>query len=325
MTCRHCSITIENSSEISGGLFRCPSCSKLNIDLEPGGGGNSITFGDFELLQEVGQGANALVCKALKRKSGEIVALKLFHSESGVESLSKREFMREIEFTMELDHKNIVKTHSGSEVDGILYIELEFINGINLAEYLENYGPMEQYEALTIGTHVAYALDFVWSNFLSIHRDIKPQNVMLNSEGDVRVCDFGMVTAHENAAVDISAVEGTPYYLSPECVIDGGYQDNRSDIYSLGATLYHLIADAPPFDYDSLMEVINARMKEDAPDVRLVMPEVHDNVATVLQTMMARDPEDRYVTAYECLEDFQRIKDGEKPVLVDRSRPKINQ
>ena len=322
--CRHCNIAIEIDPEKLGGLYRCPACRKLNSRIGSDAS-ETVRFGDYELIQEIGQGANAIVCKGLKRKTGEIFAIKLFHTESNVDSLSKREFMREISFCIELEHKNIVRTYLGEEMDGILFLELEYIDGINLAQYLEYYGPMEQFEALNVGTHVAYALDFVWSNYLSIHRDIKPQNVMLNSNGDVKVCDFGMVTAHENAAVDISAVEGTPYYLSPECVTDGAYQDNRSDIYSLGATLFHVITDVPPFDYDSLMEVIHARVKEEAPDIRQHLPSIDSALADVVRTMMARDPDDRYVTAYECLEDMQRVKNGQKPVLVDKFREKTNQ
>ncbi len=310
-------------SESIEGIFRCPKCKKLNILLGTRHY-QTIPFGDYELLEEVGEGANAIVCKAKKNSTGDIKAVKLFHSETNVDSLSKREFLREIEFSIELEHKNIVKTILGDEVEGILYIELEYIDGINLAQYLEHYGAMDQFEALNVGTNVAYALDFVWSNYLSIHRDIKPQNIMLDRQGNVKVCDFGMVTAHEDAAVDISAVEGTPYYLSPECVIDGSYQDNRSDIYSLGATLYHVVTDVPPFDYDSLMEVINARINEEPPDIRSVMPECDQHVAEVIKTMMAKDPDERYVTAYECLEDMLRVQNGDHPILVDKSRLKTN-
>jgi serine/threonine protein kinase len=124
--------------------------------------------------------------------------------------------------------------------------------------------------------------------------------------------------------VDINAVEGTPYYLSPECVTDGAYQDNRSDIYSLGATLFHTIAGVPPFNYDSLEDVIYARLREGAPDIRDVCDWVPSVVADVLRTMMAPDPEDRYVTARECLHDIERVRDGRRPLLVDRSRPKVN-
>jgi len=195
---------------------------------------------------------------------------------------------------------------------------------MNTAQYLDYYGPMKPLEAMSAGIYVAYALDFVWANYMVIHRDVKPQNILVDKEGYVKVCDFGLVTAHETAVVDTSAVEGTPYYLSPESVTQDAYQDNRSDIYALGATLFHLIVGAPPFDYDSLPEVVNARLTEDPPDVRDSRPDVDENVAMVIITMMARDPDDRYVTAYECLEDMERAKAGRRPVLVDKSREKVN-
>lgn len=265
-----------------------------------------------------------MVFRALKRTTNEIIALKLFHSDMASDNLSKREFFREVEFSVELQHDNIVKTILGNELDGVLYLELEYIDGINLAQYLEQFGAMDGYDALNIGTNVCYALDFVWSSYLAIHRDIKPQNIMLDKNGNVKVCDFGMVTAHENASVDISAVEGTPYYLSPECITEGAYQDNRSDIYSLGATLFHVITDVPPFDYDDLMEVVKARLTEDPPRIEEYVPNVDPNIAAVIRTMMARSPDHRYVTAYECLEDMQRVKNRQPPLLVDTSRLKTN-
>ena len=322
--CSHCDFAINLPPDQLGRIFTCPSCSKLNVLLNPPGTA-PVSFGEYDLLEHAGEGANAMVFKALKRTTNETIALKLFHSDTAADTLSKREFFREVEFSVELEHPNIVKTILGNELDGVLYLELEYIDGINMAEYLEHYGAMDQYDALNVGTNVSYALDFVWSNYLAIHRDIKPQNVMLDKTGGVKVCDFGMVTAHENAAVDISAVEGTPYYLSPECITEGAYQDNRSDIYALGATLYHVVTDVPPFDYDDLMEVVNARLTEPPPDIRSVLPDADPNVAAVITTMMAKDPGERYVTAYECLEDMQRVKNRQPPRLVDISRTHTNQ
>jgi serine/threonine protein kinase len=322
--CQHCDQRVSVEMDGHGGLFRCPQCRSLNVLFERDTDG-AIQFGDFIVMQEVGQGANAIVCKAQNQTTGETIALKLFYSETTVDSLSKREFLRENEFSKELEHENIVKTISGGECDGVLYLELEFINGLNLAEYLDEYGRMEISQALGVGEQVCQALDFVWSNHLVIHRDVKPQNVMVDAEGNVKVCDFGMVTAHEQAMVDINAVEGTPYYLSPECVTDGSYQDNRSDIYSLGATLFHIIAGEPPFNYDTLESVIYARVREEPQDIRDFVPEASEDLALLLKTMMARDPDDRYVTAYECLEDVTRIRRGEKPNLVDKNRLKVNQ
>ena len=323
--CQHCRRPVEVELSPMGGLFRCALCKKLNILLKQDASG-VVTFKDFEILQEVGQGANAVVCKA-RRASGPTIAVKLFLFDRSVDSHATREFFRESDFLVRVEHENIVRIHSGGEHYGIPYLEMEYVEGINMAQYLERYGKMDQFEAMTVGSYVALALDYVWSNYLMVHRDIKPQNIMITKEGHVKVCDFGMVTAHEMAGVDLDAIEGTPYYLSPESISESEntYQDNRSDIYSLGTTLYHLIAGQPPFDYDTVVKVITARASEEAPDVRLALPSVTAEVSAVLRTMMARDPEDRYVTAYECLQDMLRVKRGEQPLLVDRSRPKVNQ
>jgi serine/threonine protein kinase len=184
---------------------------------------------------------------------------------------------------------------------------------------------MPQFAALNVGIQVAAALDYVWSNHLSIHRDIKPQNIMVNNVGDVKVCDFGMITNHEGAAVDVSAVEGTPYYLSPECITDGAYADNRADLYSLGATLYHTMADKPPFDLDSLLNVINARLENDAPDIRVDAPNIDPRISKILQTMMARDPNLRYVTAGECAADMERVRAQRQPLLHVPGRDRRNE
>jgi serine/threonine protein kinase len=306
-----------------GVVVRCEGCRWLNIFLSPDTD-DKLRFGGYEIIQEVGQGANAVVCKATKDDGAKACAVKIFFANSPVNSHAYKEFTREIEFSVGVIHGNICRTYGGGEIDGNQYLELEFIDGINLAQYLEYYDAMNPMDAFTIATHVAVALDFVWSEFLTIHRDVKPQNVMVDKEGYVKVLDFGLVTAHERSAVDISAVEGTPFYLSPESVTQDAYQDNRSDIYSLGCTLYHLIANEPPFCYDELLDVVDARTKEPAPDVRKVKPDVPGPVASVLLTMMAREPEDRYVTARECLEDLQRVIRNEAPLLIDPSRPKVN-
>jgi serine/threonine protein kinase len=322
--CRHCEETVHADIEACGGVFRCPKCEKVNVVINAESEG-AISFAEeYEIVEEVGIGANAIVCKARKKASGDVVALKIFFSRSDVNTHSRREFLREVNFSVGIVHENIVRTYSGDEYDGILFLELEFVEGINLLEYVEYYGAMDQYDALAVAAQVAAALDYVWNNHLVIHRDIKPQNIMVDEEGYVKVCDFGMVTYHERAAVDVSAVEGTPYYLSPECVTDGAYQDNRSDIYSLGATLYHVIAEVPPFNYDSLLEVVNARLTEEAPSIQDEAENIDPRVGSVLQTMMQRDPERRYVTAFECMEDVERVQRGEDPILVDVNRPKVN-
>ncbi|MFT5126807.1 MAG: serine/threonine protein kinase [Rhodothermales bacterium] len=320
--CFHCDDALPIKLDDGGALHRCVGCRKLNVILTERA---PLNFADYSLLEMVGLGANATVCRARKRSTGDIVAVKIFYAHRDISSHSRREFLRELEFARELVHPNIIATHNGGEHDDVLFLELEFFHGINLIEYLEQQGAMPQFAALNVGIKVAAALDYVWSNHLSIHRDIKPQNVMVNNAGDVKVCDFGMITNHEAAGVDVSAVEGTPYYLSPECITEGAYADNRSDIYSLGASLYHTMAEKPPFDLDSLLSVINARLENEAPDIRIDAPDIDSHISRILQTMMARDPNQRYVTAWECAEDMQRVCNQQEPQLYNPDRDRRNE
>jgi serine/threonine protein kinase len=322
--CRYCDQSLAGCPAVPGIIVRCESCRKLNIFLTPDESG-CLRFVEYEVLQEVGQGANAVVCKARKDSDDKVYAIKIFYNEQHTaDAHAQKEFKREIEFSVDVVHENIVGTYGGSEIADNQYLELEFIDGINLAQYLDFYGAMDPMDAFSVATHVALALDYVWSQFLTIHRDVKPQNVMVDKAGFVKVLDFGLVTTHERSAVDTSAVEGTPFYLSPESVTHNAYQDNRSDIYSLGCTVYHLIMNEPPFDFDELLDVVNARVEEPPPDIRKLKSGISDDVAEVLLTMMAREPEDRYVTAYECLQDLKRVINGIKPLLVDPERLKSN-
>ncbi len=307
-----------------GGVYRCDHCHMLNAFLkrEPDG---SIYFGDYMILREAGQGANAIVCKVKHIPTGSTRALKIFAAEALEEVHARREYFRESQIATEMIHPNIIRVFSAGELDNIPFVVMEFVSGLNMAQMLQDYGPVNQFDALSIATYILDALDYVWSSFLMIHRDIKPQNIILDREGVVKVCDFGMVTDHEAAAVDLDSVEGTPYYLSPECVQEGFHLDNRSDIYSLGASLYHMISGSPPFDYSTLHEVVHARLREPPPDMRRIFPQVHPEIAQIIQTMMAKDPNNRYVTAGECKEDMERVKAGLSPLLRDPNRIKQNQ
>jgi len=313
LACFHCDQDLETSLGKAGVMHRCGACQNLNVILT---GEAPLQFGDYQLWEIVGVGANAVVCRAV-RSDGKTVAAKVFYAHREINNHSRREFTREIEQARKLDHPSIIKVNTGGERNGVLFLELEYFDAVNLIEYLNIQGPMAIDLACEVGARAAEALDYVWSKFMIIHRDVKPQNIMLNSHGVVKVCDFGMVTAYESGEVDVSAVEGTPYYLSPESILDGAYPDNRSDIYSLGATLYHVVSGQPPFDLEEIMAVVHARLHQPPPDLRKVRADCSTPLAAVVYTMMARDPNYRYDTGFDCGEDLRRAGRGERPRLID--------
>ena len=323
LSCEHCGRVYESTLNSSGGLERCLKCDKLNLFI-PVGEVHYIIFGDYLIMEKIGTGGNAIVVKAKHLATNDIVALKLFFTKKAADDHATSEFISEVEMATQLVHDSIVRIYSGGEIDDILYIVMEFVDGINLSEYLDSYGAMPCNDAMSVGIHVCYALDYVWSNFLMIHRDVKPQNIMINIEGNIKLCDFGLVSCHEKAFSEDNSILGTPYYVSPEMVDSSSYQDNRSDIYSLGATLYHMTVGIPPFNYGGLEEVLNSRVKQPPPKIKEHEIKIPEGFSEIIETMMATDQDDRYVTATEAAEDILLVKDGGTPRLVDSSREKVN-
>ncbi|NQZ56699.1 MAG: protein kinase [Lentisphaeraceae bacterium] len=324
LSCEHCGRVYDSKLTRSGGLECCPKCEKLNLFI-PTSSVHYIVFGDYLIQEKIGTGGNAVVVRAKHLATNEVVALKLFLSKREAGDLATKEFISEIEMASQLIHDNIVRIYSGGEIDEILFIVMEYVDGINLSEYLELYGAMPTPDALSVGIHVCNALEHVWSNFLMIHRDVKPQNIMITTNGDIKLCDFGLVSCHEKALNDDNAILGTPYYVSPEMVEGDTYLDNRSDIYSLGTTLYHMLAGAPPFKYGGLMEVLSSRTQLPPPELKQQHPDIPQGISDVVKTMMATEQEGRYATAVEAASDLLLVRDGGQPNLVDSNRERLNQ
>ncbi len=317
--CPHCESEETSIESFEQLIIRCEECFTLIYipgENEPG----ENTFLHYDLLEEIGQGSNAIVYKAFNKKNKKVCALKLFLNPEFSDGESN--FMKEYEFAKSLVHPNIIRVFDGGIGGNVQYMEQELFESNDLNYFIENNGIMNYHQAFDIGVEICKALDYVWSTQLSIHRDIKPHNILLNKYGQIRLCDFGMVNEH-GEWFDEMKIEGTPFYLSPES-ISGDYQDNRSDLYALGVTLFHLICGSPPFDDPSLKRTIYKRLEEPPPDIRLFDSTIPESVALVLQTMMATDPDDRYVTALECLNDLQRVINHEQPLLVDKTRAKVN-
>ncbi|MCH2175559.1 MAG: protein kinase [Lentisphaeria bacterium] len=322
--CQKCGKSFSLEIPEQGGIFRCPHCKLLNCLLANTPDGE-LHFAGYKIIREIGQGANAYVCKAEHITTGQLRAMKLFVLETEEERHAIKEYLRESDIALEIHHPNISRLYTASEFKGIPYVVMEYIAGLNMSQVMHQFGRVDQFDALNICKGVCEALDYVWSNFLMIHRDIKPSNIILDDEGNVKVCDFGMIVDHEAASVDLDTIEGTPYYLSPESILEGSYLDNRHDLYSLGASLYHMISGCPPFNYNTIQEVVNARLKEDPPDIRDVYKTCHPDIAALIKTMMSREPEGRYNTAYECIDDCNRILNGESPVLAPNVRVRSNE
>ena len=199
----------------------------------------------YEIIENIGSGGMSDVYKAKDHKLNRLVAVKVLKNEYSQDAAFVRKFRVEAQSAAGLSHPNIVGVYDVGEEDGINYIVMELIQGITLKKYIEMKGKLEIREALNISIQIASGLSAAHQNRI-IHRDIKPQNIIMSKDGKVKVTDFGIAKVADSTTVTTTAA-GSVHYISPEQA-RGGYSDARSDIYSLGITMYEMITGRVPFD-----------------------------------------------------------------------------
>jgi serine/threonine protein kinase len=278
--------------------------------------------GRYEVEELVGHGGMSSVYKARDALLERHVALKILHDQySGDDDFVER-FKREARSVAQLQHPNIVTVIDRGEEDGRQYIVFEYIDGENLKEHVVRKGRLEVREALEIALEVARGLAFAHEQGL-IHRDVKPQNILLNGDGRAKVTDFGIArTVDVDGMTQTGTVLGTSNYIAPEQA-SGQRVDTQSDVYALGAVLYELLAGDVPFPGESFVVVAMKHMHEPAPNVLDVRGDVPLRVAAAVDRALEKDPEQRFPTmdafAAEleaCLAELDRGEDGDATMVI---------
>ena len=206
----------------------------------------------YEIIEKIGSGGMADVYKAKCHKLNRLVAIKVLKSEYCADANFVRKFRVEAQSAAGLSHPNIVGVYDVGEESGIHYIVMELVQGITLTNYIDMKGKLDVREALNISIQIASGLSAAHQNRI-IHRDIKPQNIIMSRDGKVKITDFGIAKAADSTTVTTSAA-GSVHYISPEQA-RGGYSDAKSDIYSLGITMYEMLTGKVPFDGESNVAV----------------------------------------------------------------------
>lgn len=271
------------------------------------------TLGDYRILRKLGQGGMGQVYLAeqisLKRK----VALKILRPDNAANSQAQARFKREAETVAKATHANIVQVHAFGEVEGLLFMALEYVEGRNLKEFVVKKGPPDLPIALSIMRQVASALQRAGELGL-IHRDIKPENILLTRKGEAKVADFGLALPPENDRDGINLTQsgitmGTPLYMSPEQV-QGKAVDSRTDIYSFGVTCFFMLTGQPPFRGTTAFDVAVQHVQKEAPTLRSVRPDLPENLCNLVQRMMAKQPEQRVQTARDLLREILKLRES---------------
>jgi serine/threonine-protein kinase len=267
------------------------------------------TLGDFRLLRRLGWGAMAEVYLAEQCSLSRQVAVKVLKGHLAADQTYVKRFQREAQAAAALVHANIVQIHEVGCVGGAYYIAQEYVQGMNLRQWLTRHGSPDLRLTLLLMRQVSAALAKAAEQGI-VHRDIKPENIMLSRSGEVKVADFGL--AHLPAAQEVELTQagttlGTPLYMSPEQV-EGKPLDPRSDLYSLGVTCYHMLAGVPPFTGDTALAVAVQHLKKSPPSLENIRPDLPPALCRIVHKLLAKAPENRYQTARELLKDLRQIQ-----------------
>jgi serine/threonine-protein kinase len=244
-----------------------------------------------------------------------IVALKVLAPRYAANDRFRERFLREARAVAKLNHPNIIQGIDVGESNGIYYFTMEYIDGPTVGELLKRGGALDEKRALNIVMQITRALNHAFQHGI-IHRDIKPDNIMLTRDGVAKLCDLGLAKVASEEGPESTrpgASMGTPYYISPEQARGEADVDTRSDIYSLGATFYHSVVGDVPYPGESAAGVITKHLTEPLVSPRQRNPLVSATIEYVILKMMEKDRENRYQTPQELLRDLEAIAAGGVP------------
>ena len=272
-------------------------------------------LGGYRLVRRLGSGAMADVYLAEQESLGRQVAVKVLRPETLRHPSAVQRFSQEARAAAALVHGNIVQIHEVACIDGIYFLAEEYVAGPTLKAWLANRGPLDARQSLAVLAHVGSALARSAEQGV-VHRDIKPENLLVTPSGEVKVADFGLARVLATAdGLDLTQdgmTLGTPLYMSPEQA-EGKAVDSRSDLYSLGATVYHLLAGRPPFLAATSLAVALAHIKELPVPIAEVRPDVPVGLSDIIDRLLCKRPADRFVDPTELLHAVEAVETAIAP------------
>ena len=252
-------------------------------------------LGNYQITQKLGQGGMGVVYQARHATLNRLVAIKFLASQCSKDKEYVDRFLREAQATARLNHPNIIGVYDAGVSDDVYYLVMEYVRGRDLACLLRLRKVFDEFKAIRLMRHAASALGYAHGEGI-IHQDIKPENLILTPEDQIKLCDLGLATwvSDPVSAMAVAGeVIGTPFYISPEQVSDAASVDARTDIYSLGAAFFHILTGRPPFPGDDHEEVMTKHLREPLPWPRSIRPDLSEDISQILSKMMAKDVNDR--------------------------------
>ena len=309
--CQNCSAEIEYDLKKQGHSVECESCGaenriKLKEKVVPG---NLIN--DYLLTDFIGAGAMGQVFKAQHLLMKKEVAIKVIRVKDGDDQNKLTDqFITELQTSAQLEHPNIVTVTDAGVCDGVVYLVMQYLEGIDLSDHIKSLGFMKEKQAMVIVSELVEALDYAWEEYGMIHRDLKPENIRITSRGEVKLMDFGLAkiidannpSSHDEDDEEHFHIVGTPDFISPEQALDKPNLDCRADIYSLGYLLMYMLTGKRVFSNEDPMVVVKQHLGEHPKPLDEYNPDIKVSDATLgLLTKMVKKDRDKRIVSWKVL------------------------
>lgn len=277
-------------------------------------------IGGYEIMGKLGEGGLGVVYKARQLSMGRIVALKVLHERWVTDDEFRKRFLVEARLVGRLSHPNLIQVIDVSRYKSTLYFSMEFVDGEAVDAILDREGRMDLQSTVSIAIQVASALEYLHQRRI-VHRDVKPGNIMVTKGGIAKLGDFGFVKSSLESVLSTEGeVLGTPDYISPEAARGEKNLDFRSDLYSLGTTLYHMLTGNPPFG-GSVSDVMDQHIKSEPKSISSITKDLPPKMIEVVEKLMKKRPADRYQNFSELLNDLDEVRRAAKSPVVSTGMP----
>jgi len=300
-------------ADLARELYRAGRLTKYQCQAVYQGKTRILVLGNYVVLDRLGRGGMALVFKAQHRRMQRIVALKVLPPEMIDSQEAVQRFQQEVKAVARLSHPNIVTAYDADEANGIHFLVMECVEGENLLTLVREYGPFPPGKAIACILQAARGLEYAHQQGI-IHRDIKPSNLLLDKRGTIKILDMGLARVRQPLALGEDAefvqagyVLGSVDYMSPEQTVDMKATDHRSDIYSLGCTLFYLLAGRTMYRGETFVQRVLAHREHPIPSLRQVRPDIPEGLDAVFRKMVAKKPKDRHQSMSEVIGDLQGL------------------
>lgn len=304
-----------DAQQLAQTMFRRRKLTKFQAQAVYQGKTHGLVMGNYVILDRLGKGGMGEVYKAHHRRMDRVVALKVLPAAATKVEAAVKRFQREVKAAARLSHPNIVTAYDADEDRGVHFLVMEYVEGKDLASVIRDEGPMPLGKALDCTVQAARGLEYAHHADV-IHRDIKPSNLLIDAKGTVKILDMGLARIEDRAGPDAATMDqgltqsgevlGTVDYMPPEQAMNTKDTDSRSDIYSLGATLYFLLTGRAMYSGNSLIERILAHREQPIPSLREARPDVPEALEGLFQRMAAKRREDRPATMTEVLAELEQ-------------------